>query len=94
MPFQHPQLGNILSYKFANNPHIGKGMTTRNGVLIDLHPDIGPFPTDAELDQWVKEYESLPVDHAEKNPRAAKLKRLQGSNSIAALRQFIEEELL
>ena len=94
MAFQHPQLAQVLEYRFKDNPNFNKGITTVSGTLTFFHPAIGSYPTDAELTQWVQEFEALSTDHQAKNPRAAKLKRLQGSNSIAALRQFIEEELL
>ena len=49
MSYQHPLLGQALAWKFNHPP-----VTTMDGQLLKWHTD--PWPTDQELDQWVREY--------------------------------------
>lgn len=91
MDFTHPQLIEALVWKFPNNVRI----SVTNKHLTEFEVPGQPFPTDAELDQWVREYEALPSDDKAKDLKAAKIKRLHSIPGLnPQLVAFIEEELL
>ena len=95
MSYQNDNLAPALGYHFMGNPDVGKGLSTEGGRLTEFHPDLGPPPTDSELESWVAIYDALPADHPFKDPRAARIKRFRAlPNTLNAVKQFIEEELL
>jgi len=91
MSFQHPLLSNALDHQFGNNPNRGKGLSTAGGFLTDFHPDLGPFPTDAQQQAWVTIYEALPADHPSKDAQANRRTRLQALNIDLELKKVLME---
>lgn len=94
--FKNANLAKVLEFKFKDNPNFSKGISTRRGELTEFPPDIGPFPTDSQLQQWVNEWEALPPDDVRKDPEKAHQKAraqlktdIQGATSIAALKALL-----
>ena len=96
MGFEHPQLANMLEWKFGSHPQFGKGISTKNGQLVDFAQELGSRPTDAELTQWMQQYLALPAEARDPVAKelARKRSKLAAMTTVAGLKQFILEELL
>ena len=54
MAYEHSRLAAAIGRKFNHEP----GMSTSNGCLTQWPAILGTWPTDAQLAQWVAEYEA------------------------------------
>lgn len=85
MAFSHPQLHQVLSWKQP-----GREWSLVNGRIETYK---GERPTDTQLQQWIDEYEALPPDSKEKDPRRNRIKRLREVTNLPELKILIEELL-
>jgi len=88
---KNTNLARVLEWKFGNNPDFGKGISIRNDELVGFHPDIAPWPTDAQLAQWTQEFEALPNDDKAKDPKADLAKRIRALSIDTGLKQVLLE---
>lgn len=79
----HPQLAAIIGRKFNHAP----GIQTYNGHLTKWPRALGSYPTQAEVDAWVAEWEALPPE--EKDPRLKLRQEIQNATTIAAIKQIL-----
>lgn len=95
MAFKHEDLAKALSYKFKGNLEMHKngGISTKDGVLINFNPSIGPFPMDAEQKMYVDDYIALASDNSAKDPQADRRRRSREAKNLSE-RILILEELL
>lgn len=73
MAFQHRQLAAALEHRFRADPNFSKGIKTVDGILLEFHPDLGSFPTDADLQQIVNVYLALTPRERSTLPKLAKV---------------------
>lgn len=85
MSFQHRTLARALGWKFNHQP----GMETSDGMLT-AWPTM-PWPTDAQLAQWVADYEALPMDDPAKDRRASLKARIRQATTLADLKLVLED---
>lgn len=84
MKWRHPEMARIVARKFANQP----GIETHNGYLTKWPARVlGPYPSRADLDAWVAEWDALPPE--EKDPKMKLQQEIQNATTIAALKQIL-----
>ena len=88
MSYTHPLLSHAIDAHFQGRPPEGIG--TADGCLTTWP---GPIrPSDAELAQWVTEYQAKP--EIEKNPRLSLDAELDGITTVAGLKAFLKKHVV
>ena len=93
MAFQDRQLPSALEHQWGSHPDFGKGISTKNGVLTKWPSELGPFPTNGQLQGWVTAYKALSADHPSKNVGADRRKRFDIATIVAEKLTILRELL-
>jgi len=87
-------LSEALELKYGSNPEFSKspGVTTKDGLLVDWNPLIGPRPTDSELKSLIEEYERVEtiktkISKLETIPRAIREAFVGSGSATSALKE-------
>lgn len=86
MTYTHPLLSQAIDAHFNGKPP--EGIRTANGSL-SAWTATNP-PTDAELAQWVVEYQARPETDALKNPRKAMELAIDACTSIDDMKMILK----
>ena len=81
MAYQYRRLGAVLGWKFNDEP----GLTTADGWLTGWPDTLGPSPTDAQLAQWVTEYETYLASAQCKDDELMRFLATNGGKAVKAV---------
>ena len=82
-----PRLGEILGWKNHHEP----GFVTKNDELIAWPVALGPWPTEAQLQQWAQEYHAVPEHAPGYDKKVALRAKVAQATTIEALKAVLRE---